>query len=68
MSSLYSRTADRAAELLGCNDAGLLHYKLHDWLDELVGLARADRITSDEVIALAIQTWEMLNPGEHAVP
>ena len=63
---MYERHLQIAAEILGGNngDAGLLNSKLANWLDNLV--AYIDHTPSRQIIALAILTWEGLNPESRA--
>lgn len=55
-----------AASMLDVPGYGILHWGFADYLDEIAGFIEREngQLVSRQIIAMAIVTWQRMNPGE----
>ena len=59
-----------AAQMLGVDDYGILHYDFAAYLDDVARLSysvREGELFSRQAIALAIVTWQRMNPSQDII-
>ena len=54
------------ANMLGVAGYGILHWEFAEYLDEIAKLIKQEngQLVSRQIIAMAIATWQRMNPGE----